>query len=462
MASQTDFGAEEDKDTVEVPPISGDHEPVTQVTPESVQQSTGAPAPPMVSSSESAPSPSYNDRVFNVQSPTAGCPAIWSRLTAVSPAREVETIYQSTVPVPVLLALTSFLQPLAPRAGSWGKSGRTSREPGRCQPTRRRPSPLPTRSEIQSVQARTGSQASPTPSDSRPSTAPTPASDGALPPILKADAVAPRQDVATGPQDSAQSLNAPPTPKQSARSTFTNLRGRTLEGVGEPPMERTMSQFLGDTDSYISLDRVTLEPLTDEGPLPLKTPPLSGDNAAAPSASPFSNPSQQQAQSQGETQTISGAAQAPTQAEIQARLAAIEAAPSQAETQTLAGATQALAAAAKWRAEGGTPPAVIQNASFAAAATQVQHQAPAPPPEPTIGPGEARWRKDSDVATYDGLTAVGSEAPADVIDLDKLDIFEGLEDIDELSQIEVIQDVIIPGTTPIAEAPRKEGTIQEL
>lgn len=51
-------------------------------------------------------------------------------------------------------------------------------------------------------------------------------------------------------------------------------------------------------------------------------------------------------------------------------------------------------------------------------------------------------------ATFDKMDALPAnedEVP-DILDLDKLDIFEGLEDMDELSQIEVIEDVII---TPV-------------
>ncbi len=50
-----------------------------------------------------------------------------------------------------------------------------------------------------------------------------------------------------------------------------------------------------------------------------------------------------------------------------------------------------------------------------------------------------------------------NDGTTDVLDLDKLDIFEGLEDIDELNQIEVIEDVVIPGTTPAPHDPQKKG-----
>ncbi len=51
-------------------------------------------------------------------------------------------------------------------------------------------------------------------------------------------------------------------------------------------------------------------------------------------------------------------------------------------------------------------------------------------------------------ATFDKLDALpaGDDEIPDILDLDKLDIFEGLEDMDELSHIEVIEDVII---TPV-------------
>ncbi|MBX9938994.1 MAG: hypothetical protein K2Y32_07050 [Candidatus Obscuribacterales bacterium] len=50
-----------------------------------------------------------------------------------------------------------------------------------------------------------------------------------------------------------------------------------------------------------------------------------------------------------------------------------------------------------------------------------------------------------ELSTFDSLTAVKTdESGKDELDLDKLDIFEGLEDIEELSQIEVIEDVVLP------------------
>ncbi|MBN8659181.1 MAG: hypothetical protein J0M35_02380 [Candidatus Obscuribacter phosphatis] len=50
-----------------------------------------------------------------------------------------------------------------------------------------------------------------------------------------------------------------------------------------------------------------------------------------------------------------------------------------------------------------------------------------------------------ELSTFDSLTAVKTdEGGKDELDLDKLDIFEGLEDIEELSQIEVIEDVVLP------------------
>ena len=472
----------------------------------------------MVSSSDSAPGASYNDRVFNAVADSWVPGNLVESYGGLS-WREVETIYQYSAAAGPSSPNLVF-EPLAPgqavgarvtepveskgeesqTAGAGGAlaGGAVTARDGDSRGTvnRGETQPLPSRSEVQAAQASATAQATPTPSVAQPMSAPTAAGGGATPPpILKADAPAPRTEAVAGQQETAQSSAAAgaaagaPTAKQSARSTFTNLRGR---GEAEPPMERTMSQFLGDSESYINLDRVTLEPLTDEPPAPLMTPPQSGDQSAQPASSQFGRPSQNPAQSQAETQTIPGAAQAPSQAEIQARQAAIQAMPSQAETQTLAGATQALAAAAKWRAEGGTtaPPDFPASATPAAAGPQPTPQAPTPsapasqasaplpasvepqslppsppptppppppPPEPTVGPGDARWSKNSDVATYDGLTAVGSEAPADVIDLDKLDIFEGLEDIDELSQIEVIEDVIIPGTTPSAPAPTKKG-----
>ncbi len=54
-------------------------------------------------------------------------------------------------------------------------------------------------------------------------------------------------------------------------------------------------------------------------------------------------------------------------------------------------------------------------------------------------------KKPPELSTYDALNAVKIEdTHRDELDLDKLDIFEGLEDIEELSQIEVIEDVVLP------------------
>lgn len=54
-------------------------------------------------------------------------------------------------------------------------------------------------------------------------------------------------------------------------------------------------------------------------------------------------------------------------------------------------------------------------------------------------------KKPPELSTYDALNAVKTEdTHRDELDLDKLDIFEGLEDIEELSQIEVIEDVVLP------------------
>jgi hypothetical protein len=53
-----------------------------------------------------------------------------------------------------------------------------------------------------------------------------------------------------------------------------------------------------------------------------------------------------------------------------------------------------------------------------------------------------------------------ADTTSDVLDLDKLDIFEGLEDMDELSQIEVIEDVVIPGMTSDSENASKKTRLQ--
>jgi len=129
-----------------------------------------------------------------------------------------------------------------------------------------------------------------------------------------------------------------------------------------------------------------------------------------------------------------------------------------------------MAAAAQARASGAIPPgdsASFMAAASAAAAQQAQQAEQASLAERIKqeqaaaaagpGPSDAKWGKRDASATYDGLTALDSDSTTDVLDLEKLDIFEGLEDIDELSQIEVIQDVIIPDAPPQGDAGQKKG-----
>lgn len=63
--------------------------------------------------------------------------------------------------------------------------------------------------------------------------------------------------------------------------------------------------------------------------------------------------------------------------------------------------------------------------------------------------------RTAEVETSSALTALPLSEPQDDLDLDKLDIFEGLEDIEELSNIEVIEDVVLPDH-PSAETPASD------
>jgi hypothetical protein len=69
----------------------------------------------------------------------------------------------------------------------------------------------------------------------------------------------------------------------------------------------------------------------------------------------------------------------------------------------------------------------------------------APPQE------QAPNSRSAEVETSSALTALPTSEPNDELDLDKLDIFEGLEDIEELSNIEVIEDVVLPGDPSAAQ-----------
>lgn len=65
-------------------------------------------------------------------------------------------------------------------------------------------------------------------------------------------------------------------------------------------------------------------------------------------------------------------------------------------------------------------------------------------------------RISAELATHDQLDAVKIEEKTDELDLEKLDIFAGIEDIEELSQIEVIEDVVLPPQT--APEGQKQGS----
>lgn len=62
-------------------------------------------------------------------------------------------------------------------------------------------------------------------------------------------------------------------------------------------------------------------------------------------------------------------------------------------------------------------------------------------------------RISAELATHDQLDAVKIEEKTDELDLEKLDIFAGIEDIEELAQIEVIEDVVLP-PQPESAAPK--------
>jgi|GEM_PF-387204 len=394
--SQTDFSAAESKggqvDTSDNP-TTGDHEPVTEVAPPAAVPAADA-------------NPTYNDRVFNAVADSYTPSNMVESYGGMS-WREVETIYQYS--------------------SAGGASGPNLVYEPMTQPTSNADSPSPSAAAPAPAQTAAASSRTDTqPIGSRSDTQPIymPKDEAAAPPILKADAPTPKA----------------PDHKPSPNSTFTRLTAKKLEIEPDPPMERTMSQFLGDTQSYINLDRVTLEP--EEGQLK----PASASPAPAAQVSP------------------------PPATVEETRPTAAQ---SQLETQTLQGAAQAMAAAAEARASGAIPPG--DSASFMAAASaaaaqqaqqaqqaeqaslaeQIKREQAAPAAGPGPGPSDARWGRRDAGATYDGLTALDSDSTNDILDLEKLDIFEGLEDIDDLSQIEVIEDVIIPEPPPAEGAPKK-------
>ncbi|MBS1992188.1 MAG: hypothetical protein JSS83_16815 [Cyanobacteria bacterium SZAS LIN-3] len=426
-ATQTDFSAEQEqeqegRDTSEHPPVSGEHAPVNE-----------APAPQPVAAVE-APG-AYNDRVYNAVADSYSPSNMVESYGGLS-WREVETIYQfsanSSNAGPNMV-----YEPMSQTQAEAQATAQATVPAAAAAPTQApaQTQPVPSsRTETQPINTRPEGQ--PSRSDTQP-IFPQAEDQGAAPPILKADAPAPK-----------------PEHKPNPSSTFTRLTAKKPEQEPDPPMEITMSQFLGDTQSYINLDRVTLEPEESK----LAPPPVA--------------PAQPEPQVQ---------VQAQAQAQSQAPAASEEPPPapqSQLETQTLQGAAQAMAAAAAARASGAIPPgdsAAFMAAASAAANAQAaqaaqaaeaahpqtpQQAAPAPAPAHNSANIEQIWGRRDAGATYDGLTALDSDSTNDILDLEKLDIFEGLEDIDELSQIEVIEDVIIPpapGAAAAAEAPAKKG-----
>jgi hypothetical protein len=427
-ASQTDFSAEQGKDTVDSPPVSGDHEPVVEV-PVAQGQADGAEEvpPPAVAAKEPDTAQSYNDRVFNAVSDGWTQGKLLETYGGLS-WREVETIYQYSASGGAAGPNLVF-EPLAPGQAVGARA--TEPVEGKVlEPTNAEASGAVAASDGESNSGfnRGDTQPIPSRSDTQPLFALTPSADDAkAPPILKADAAASRPQAtaaaaAAGHTESTEPLTpaaAPsassPSAKPSPRATFTNLTGRPITTDKDPPMERTMSQFLGDTGSYINLDKVTMEPLGDAAPLPLQALPSSSNQSYFPP-------------------------------------------PSQEETQTLAGATAALAAEVRARAaamSGASPGAPAASAAPPSAAASASLGPQTATSKPT-GPTDPKWVKRDANATYDGLSAMESDSTMDVLDLEKLDIFEGLEDIDELSQIEVIEDVIIPGMAPPPQDPSKK------
>jgi hypothetical protein len=449
--SQTDFGAEK------------------------AREAAAAVAPPAAAEQEAAAS--YNDRVFNAVSDSVTAVNAVESYSALS-WREVETIYQYSTSGGGLSGATpnmvfepmSHGQPVSARTGEGGESAAAAgTSTSSAEAGAGRGDTQPMRSDTQPITlARAGT------------------GESLMPPILKADAPAPRSEIG-GPSATASGTTAPAaavpasaspgggTPsaqhKPNPRSTFTGLTSRSLKEP-EPPMERTMSQFLGDTNSYINLERVSLDPTSDE--LPLVSPkdslfarpedeapaPATANSAAAAKGASFANNAANasadtstgaQAETDGHAAVESAQVTAAQEALSQEVPAQPQAA-SQAETQTLAGATQALKAEARARAAASAENAVAAQQAEVHEPAQTVHESE---PRQTVGPGEPRWSKREADITFDGLTAMEHDGTADVLDLDKLDIFEGMEDIDELNQIEVIEDVVLPDAPPPPDSGKK-------
>ncbi|MBU6455723.1 MAG: hypothetical protein KGS72_28390, partial [Cyanobacteria bacterium REEB67] len=356
---------DEGRDTAENPPVFAENAVVSAETDGKTKEMT---------------TPGYNDRVYNAAGDQPAGPV---EAYGGMSWREVETIYQfsaSNATGPSMV-----FEPMSPAHPSSGAVGQEVVE---------------NHNEGQSRSSRSDTQPIVVQPDQEP-------------PILKADAAAPKT---TG----------------KATVTYTSLAAQKKTEPPEPPMELTMNQFLGETDSYLSLDRVTLEP-------PSETPPP---------PPPFSSSHDSVRPSQEETQTLQGARE---QLEAMAKQASQN--QSKSGSQGAAGDNPAPTnhPQASNPFEGRSPAQSFEDRIAAASNPAATHGAEIgnanEDSNSSSAPREAKWAKREASATYDGLNALDSDSTVDILDLEKLDIFEGLEDIDELSQIEVIEDVIIPGTT---------------
>ena len=373
-ATSVEVSSNVGKDTSDNPPVSGDYDaPLAVPTADAPVAEVGAN---ITDAGAAASGASYNDRVYNAVNENHAPGNMLESVGGMS-WREVETIYQYSSNSAASPANLVF-EPMNPGAGNGGAN----------------------RSETQPLTTTPDQNISQTenPNQNQNKTI--------APPILKADAPGPRS-------------NANRPVRHS--STYQNLSGmgpKTFETEPEPPMELTMHQFMGATESYLNLDRVTMDPLEE------------------PTA-PVLSREQELIKQQEMTQNIP-VGQDLDRAKILAQ--------SQQMIQNITGGP------AKPNLEGATRAEAESHAAQAPEAKIQPHAEPVQTATPSVGPGDAKWGRRDAGATYDSLTAVASDSTADVLDLEKLDIFEGLEDIEDLSQIEIIEDVIIPGATLPREA----------
>jgi len=397
-------------------------------TAKSGEAASGA-APPAGTAQEGGATPSFNDRVFNAVSDSVTASSAVESYGSMS-WREVETIYQYSATGGASASSPNMVfEPLAPGQTVGARSGDAADSAANAQTAESSggQANVPVGDgDISAPFSRGDTQ--PMRSDTQPIIVSQPGTgENALPPILKADAPAPKAE-------GASAAAAGSAAKTNPRSTFTGLSSKSLQDP-DPPLERTMSQYLGDSSAYLNLDRVSMAPENEDLLSPLAE---ASNKAAAQSAAAAAEAAAPPAEAGAAGQTPSLAA-------------------SQAETQTLVGASQALKAEARAKAEASAEiasshpfnPAASHSAEITSQSnSQTKIRA-------TTGPGEPRWAKREADVTFDGLTAMENDSTTDVLDLDKLDIFEGMEDIDELNQIEVIEDVVLPGTTQPTEAQKK-------